>query len=59
MVAEKPPIASEVNTHLAQMVEGWKARPSKGSDVAGGTIWYENLYLKVNGMDTFIFFVLA
>ncbi len=56
MVAEKPPIASEVNTHLAHMVEGWKARPSMGSDIAGGTIWYQNLYLEVNRTDTFIFY---
>ena len=56
MVAEKPPIASEVNTHLAHMVEGWKARLSMGSDIAGGTIWYQNLYLEVNRTDTFIFY---
>jgi hypothetical protein len=40
MVGEKPTMSPKLTTHLDPMVEGWASRPSKRSDMAGGTIWY-------------------
>jgi hypothetical protein len=46
IVAEKPPMLSEVTTQLVHMMERWTARTSKAGKRAGGV---QYVYLDVIG----------